>query len=174
MPNATAVVAVIAAAGLFATAVEAQINPTGETALAGGIASMALTHPREVVSQKKSANIPIATGQSPTNSLHNLAEGKSDVVSTPFILGFLLSKGRPPYSAHGGEKGAQLAGRVRSLNPYVPGGHSAYAYDSTGLKGWNGLKGRIVHNGAPRNGAGSGMCGVNPIRYGGCVRRSSL
>ncbi len=145
--------AFIAAAGLFAHSAQAQVNLTGETGPAGGIPYTALTHLGEVASTRGVANIQIAAAQTLTNTMQNVAEGKTDVGSGPFILGFLMAKGRGPYSALGPEKGAKLAAQLRVLYPYVLAATALYAYDSTGLNGWKDLKGRTVLNGPPRGAA---------------------
>ena len=50
-------------------------------------------------------------GQTLTNSVLNVAQGKTDIAPMPIILGFLLDKGRGPYSKQG-ENGAALAGKT--------------------------------------------------------------
>lgn len=145
--------AVAAASLVGAGSAIAQVNLTGETANPGGIPHVSMTHLGEVAAREKVANIQIASGQTLTNTLQNIAEGKTDVGSVPFILGFLLQKGRGPYSALGAEKGAKLASGVRLLYPQIWGAVTLYSFDSTGLKGWKDLKGRTVLNGPPRGAA---------------------
>ncbi len=153
MSKIVSVAAFAAVASLFANATHAQVNLTGETGSVGSIPYLALTHLGEVASTKGVANIQVATAQTLTNTLQNVAEGKTDVGSAPFILAFLMAKGRGPYSALGPENGAKLAAQVRVLYPYVLATTALYAYDSTGLKGWKDLKGRTVLNGPPRGAA---------------------
>jgi len=95
----------------------------------------------------------VADGQTLTNSIQNVAEGRTDIAGTPYILPFLLSKGRGPYSALGEEKGAELASNLRALYPVTLGIFSMYAYDSKGLGGWDDLEGRTIYNGPPRGAA---------------------
>jgi len=126
----------VAAAAVIAGSATAQENLTGETAAAAGI-----------------ANIQVADGQTLTNSIQNVAEGKTDVAGTPYILPFLLAKGRGPYSALGEEKGAELADNLRALYPVTLGYFALYAFDSKGLGGWSDLEGRNIYNGPPRGAA---------------------
>jgi len=95
----------------------------------------------------------VSDGQTLTNSIQNVAEGKTDIAGTPYILPFLLSKGRGPYSKLGEEKGAELAGNLRALYPVTLGIFALYAFDSKGLNGWDDLEGRTVYNGPPRGAA---------------------
>ena len=69
-------------------------------------------HLTEVAGTQGIANIQLADGQTLTNSIQNVAEGKTDIAGTPYILPFLLSKGRGPYSKLGAEKGAELASNL--------------------------------------------------------------
>ncbi len=153
MKNLLKFTVILTAMGLGTGTAMAQANLTGETANAGGIPFISMTHLGEVASREKVASIQIASGQTLTNSLQNVAEGKTDIASAPFILGFLLQKGRGPYSGLGAEKAAKLASNLRLLYPSVWGAVALYAYDSTGLKGWSDLKNRTVLNGPPRGAA---------------------
>jgi len=100
-------------------------NLTGETASPGGSIHLSMAHLAEVAAAKGIANIQVADGQTLTNSIQNVAEGKSDIAGTPYILPFLLSKGRGPYSKLGKEKGAELADNLRALCLYRPVCYSA-------------------------------------------------
>ena len=71
-----------------------------------------------------------------TNSIQNVAEGKTDIAGTPYILPFLMSRGVGPYGSLGKEKGAELAGNLRAVNPFVLGIFFLFAYDSKGIGGW--------------------------------------
>ncbi len=146
----------ILAAGLsalLATASFAAENLTAETASPGGSIHLSLSHLTEVAAEKEIANIQLADGQTLTNSVQNVAEGKTDIAGTPYILPFLLAKGRGPYSKLGAEKGAELASNLRALYPVTLGIFALYAYDSTGLKGWDDLEGKTIYNGPPRGAA---------------------
>jgi uncharacterized protein len=142
-----------AAASLTATAVVAQVNLTAETASPGGSAYLAPSHLTEVAAAKGIANIQLADGQTLTNSVQNVAEGKTDIATTPFILPFLMSRGVGPYASLGKEKGAELASNMRVLYSFSLGAFFMYAFDSKGVDGWQDLKGRKVFNGPPRGAA---------------------
>jgi TRAP-type uncharacterized transport system substrate-binding protein len=139
--------------GLAAGMASAQINLAGETAGQGGVPGTVHAHIAEVASAAGIANIQVQYGQTLTNSVLNVAEGKSDIVSAPQSLPFLLSKGVGPYAKLGPEKGAELASNIRVLFTYSFGYTGLYAYDTVGLKGWADLKGRKVYNGPPRGAA---------------------
>lgn len=145
--------AAFAAAGLAATTAFGQANLTGETAGASGVPGTVMLHLGEAAAAAGVANIQVQTGQTLTNSVQNVAEGKTDVAAAPQILPFLLSVGRGPYSALGKEAGAELAGNLRALYTYNFGYHVLFAFDSAGVQGWEDLKGRKVYNGPPRGAA---------------------
>lgn len=128
-------------------------NLTGETASPGGSIHLSMVHLAEAAAAAGVANIQVADGQTLTNSIQNVAEGKTDIAGTPYILPFLLSKGRGPYSKLGEEKGAELASNLRALYPVTLGIFALYAFDSTGVKGWDDLEGRAIYNGPPRGAA---------------------
>ncbi|MEP1208244.1 MAG: TAXI family TRAP transporter solute-binding subunit [Rhizobiaceae bacterium] len=141
------------AALLSTTVAHAAENLTGETASPGGSIHLSMAHLAEVAAEAGVANIQVADGQTLTNSVQNVAEGKTDVAGTPYILPFLLSKGRGPYSKLGAEKGAELASNLRALYPVTLGIFALYAYDSKGLGGWGDLEGKSIYNGPPRGAA---------------------
>jgi len=145
--------ALAAVTTLAATAVSAQTNLTGETAGQGGVPATVHAHIAEVAAAEGFANVQVQYGQTLTNSVQNLAEGKSDIVSSPQILPFLLSVGRGPYSKLGKEKGAELASNIRVLFTYSFGYTGLYSFDSNNVQGWDDLKGRKVYNGPPRGAA---------------------
>lgn len=143
----------IGIAATFASSANAIENLTAETASPGGSIHLSMAHLAEVAAEAGVANIQVADGQTLTNSIQNVAEGKTDIAGTPYILPFLLSKGRGPYSKLGAEKGAELAGNLRALYPVTLGIFALYAYDSKGLKGWGDLEGKTIYNGPPRGAA---------------------
>lgn len=145
--------AIVAATALAATSASAQVNLTAETASPGGSVHLGISHLGEVAAKRGIANIQLSDGQTLTNSIQNVAEGKTDIAATPYILPFLLSKGRGPYSKLGAEKGAELAGNLRALYPYTLGVFGLYAYNSNNIGGWDDIKGRTILNGPPRGGA---------------------
>ena len=140
-------------ASLVAAPTHAAVNLTAETASAGGSTHLAPTHLTEVVGTQGIANIQLAEGQTLTNSLQNVAEGKTDIASTPHILPFLMSRGVGPYGKLGKEKGAELSANLRSIYPYTLGLFFLYAYDAKGLNGWDDIEGKVIFNGPPRGGA---------------------
>ena len=146
-------IATAAAAMMVSTGVMAQANLTAETASPGGATHLAPSHLVEVAGTRGIANIQLADGQTLTNSIQNVAEGKTDIAGTPHILPFLMSRGIGPYGSLGKEKGAELAGNLRAIYPFTLGVFFLYAYDAKGIKGWDDLKGRKVYNGPPRGGA---------------------
>jgi TRAP-type uncharacterized transport system substrate-binding protein len=145
-------IAITIAAMLFGS-VQATENLTAETGPPGGSIHLAMSHLAEVASETGIANIQVAASQTLTNSVQNVAEGKTDIAGAPYILPFLLSAGRGPYSKLGAEKGAELAANLRALYPYTIGVFSLYAYDSARLKGWDDLEGKTIYNGPPRGAA---------------------
>ncbi|MEM9580918.1 MAG: TAXI family TRAP transporter solute-binding subunit [Pseudomonadota bacterium] len=143
----------ILAAAAFAAPAFAQVNLTAETASAGGATHLAPSHLTEVAGTRGIANIQLAEGQTLTNSIQNVAEGKTDIASAPHILPFLMSRGVGPYGSLGKEKGAELASNLRSVYPYTLGIFFLFAYDSKNVGGWEDLEGRTIFNGPPRGGA---------------------
>jgi TRAP-type uncharacterized transport system substrate-binding protein len=143
----------IAASTFFAAPAFAQANLTAETASAGGSTHLAPSHLTEIVGTQGIANIQLAEGQTLTNSVQNVAEGKTDIASAPHILPFLMSRGVGPYGKLGKEKGAELASNLRSIYPYTLGIFFLYAFDAKGLGGWDDVEGKVIFNGPPRGGA---------------------
>ena len=146
-------VSAVAATMAISLAANAQQNLTAETASAGGVPHAVVTTLGELASGAGVANFQIAEGQTLTNSLQNLAQGKTDLAAVPLILPFLLSRGAGPYAKLGKTEGAELASRTAVLYTYVYGGYGLYAYDSSSIKGWKDLKGKTVVNGPPRGAA---------------------
>ncbi len=145
---AAAAVATVMTTGAFA-----QVNLTAETASPGGATHLSPAHLTEIAGTKGIANIQLTDGQTLTNSIQNVAEGKTDIAGTPYILPFLMSRGVGPYGSLGKEKGAELASNLRAINPFTLGIFFLYAYDAKGVDGWDDLKGRKIYNGPPRGGA---------------------
>lgn len=153
------------ALSLAGTAQSAE-NLTAETASPGGSIHLSMAHLAEVAAEAGVANIQVADGQTLTNSIQNVAEGKTDIAGTPYILPFLLAGGRGPYSKLGAEKGAELAGNLRALYPVTLGIFALYAYDSKGLGGWDDLEGKTIYNGPPRGAAVSNARAVIQLTAG--------
>lgn len=141
------------AATLVSTQVFAQVNLTAETASPGGSTYLSNAHLTEIAGTNGIANIQLADGQTLTNSIQNVAEGKTDIAGTPHILPFLMSKGVGPFGSLGEEKGAELAANLRAIVPFNLGIFVLYAYDAKGISGWDGIEGKKIYNGPPRGGA---------------------
>ncbi len=150
MLSLSALVTAAAFAGGMATA---QVNLSAETVSPGGSAYLGPAHMAEIAAKRGVANIQLNDSAVLTNSVQNVAEGKTDIATMPLILPFLLSRGVGPYTSIGPEKGAELAGNLRMLIPYSLGVFFMFAYDTQGLNGWDDLKGRKVMNGPPRGAA---------------------
>lgn len=145
--------ATLAGLVLFGGAASAQVNLTAETASPGGATHLSPAHMTEIAGTEGIANIQLADGQTLTNSIQNVAEGKTDIAATPYILPFLMSRGVGPYGSLGKEKGSELASNLRAINPFTLGIFLLYAYDAKNIDGWDDLKGRKIYNGPPRGGA---------------------
>ena len=117
MKKLTTIISAVMALGL-GTSASAQVNLTAETASpssAPGVSVIALS---EAAAKYNVANMQVTTGQTLTNSVQNVAEGKSDVAAAPFVLPFLLSRAVGPYAKVGKEKGAELASKLAVLYTY--------------------------------------------------------
>jgi TRAP-type uncharacterized transport system substrate-binding protein len=141
------------ALALSATSAFAQVNLSAETVSPGGSAYLGAAHLTEVAAQRGIANIQLNDSAVLTNSVQNVAEGKTDIAVMPMILPFLLSRGVGPYASVGPEKGAELAGNLRMIAPYSLGVFFMMAFDTKGLNGWGDIAGRPVMNGPPRGAA---------------------
>lgn len=140
-------------ATLAASASMAQVNLTSNTAGAGTTAGLTATALVEYAADRGIANIQLKDGQTGTNYIQALAEGKIDIANGPFILPFLLTRAAGPYASLGKEKGAELGPNIQLLYPYTLSIFTMYAYDAKGVNGWDDLKGRKVLNGPPRGAA---------------------
>ncbi|SMO41326.1 hypothetical protein SAMN06265173_10251 [Thalassovita litoralis] len=152
MKRVTRTLAALAAAGLMASPALAQSNLSAETSSPGNSPHVSILYLAETAAQEGVANLQVQEGQTLTNSVLNVAQGRTDIASMPLILGFLLSKGRGPYSKQG-EAGAELAADLRALYPYNAGAYGLIALESKGVTSWADLKGKDVWNGPPRGAA---------------------
>ena len=132
---------------------QAQINMSAETAGPTGVPGNVMGHMADVLAEKKIANLQVAQGQTLTNSVRNVAQGKTDLASAPIILPFLLSRGVGPYGKIGKKKGAELASNLRALWTYNAGGFYGFVYANKGWKSWADFKGKTIWNGPPRGAA---------------------
>ena len=145
--------AALAATMAFALSANAQQVLTAETGSPGAAPHLAVTTLAELASAAGIANFQIAEGQTLTNSLQNVGEGKTDLAAVPLILSFLLSRGMAPYGKLGKERAAELSAKTAVLYTYRYGGYGLYAYDSSSVKGWKDIEGKRVINGPPRGSA---------------------
>ncbi len=161
---------VLAAAGsiaaLLATGSAAQTTLTAETTIPGQIPHTMIAALGEYAAAEGIAALQIAEGQTGTNILKNVAEGKTDVGSVPFLLVFLMEKGAGPYGTIGAEEGAKLAANLQILVPYNFAVHYMFAYDSSPVKSWDDLAGVRVLNGPPRGNALSGARAIIKVVTG--------
>ena len=141
------------AAAVIGSVAFAQENLTSNTAGAGTTAGLTATALVEYAANRGVANIQLKDGQTGTNYIQALAEGKIDIANGPFILPFLLTRAAGPYASLGKEKGAEIGPNIQLLYPYTLSIFTMYAYDAKGIKGWGDLKGRKVVNGPPRGAA---------------------
>ncbi|MBT6189987.1 MAG: C4-dicarboxylate ABC transporter substrate-binding protein, partial [Tateyamaria sp.] len=70
-----------------------------------------------------------------------------------FVLPFLMSRGVGPYAGLGAEAGAELTENLAVLYTYRISVQGMFAYDSSGISGWDGLEGKTIYNGPPRGAA---------------------
>lgn len=140
------------AAALSAGAASAQVNLSAETSSPGNSPHLATLHLAEVASEMGIASLQVQEGQTLTNSVLNVAEGRTDISPAPLVLTFLLQAGRGPFAAQG-EAGAELAANLRALYPYNAGGFGLFALESEGIDEWTDIEGRTVFNGPPRGAA---------------------
>ncbi len=141
-----------AAAFVCATTASAQENLTAETSSPGNSPHLVTLHLADVLAREGIANVQVQEGQTATNSMVSIAEGKSDMVTAPLVLHFLLEKGRGPFSKLG-EDGKALADNVRAIFPYNAGAYGLFAPVASGIQSYADIKGRTIWNGPPRGAA---------------------
>ncbi|MEP6017253.1 MAG: C4-dicarboxylate ABC transporter substrate-binding protein [Paracoccaceae bacterium] len=152
MSNISSIAGVLLTLGM-ASGAYAQANLTGETTPPTEIAAQTMFGVAELAAEAGLANIQIAAGQTLTNSVQNVAEGKTDIAAAPFVLPFLLSKGAGPYASIGAEAGAELASNLSVLYTYRFAVFGLSAYESGDFGGWGAIEGATVYNGPPRGAA---------------------
>ena len=145
--------AVLAAATCLGTGATAQSILTAETASPNTTPGISIISLSEAAAKAGVADIQVTSGQTLTNSVQNVAEGKTDIAAAPFILPFLMSRGVGPYAGLGAEAGAELASNLAVLYTYRVSVQGLMAYDSSNISGWDGLKGKTIFNGPPRGAA---------------------
>ncbi|WP_298299290.1 TAXI family TRAP transporter solute-binding subunit [uncultured Litoreibacter sp.] len=147
------VLAALTAAACLGTSAFAQGILTAETAAPNTTPGISIISLSEAAAKAGIADIQVSAGQTLTNSVQNVAEGKSDIAAAPFILPFLMSRGVGPYAGLGAEAGGDLAKNLAVLYTYRISVQGLYAYDSAGISGWDGLEGKTIYNGPPRGAA---------------------
>ncbi|MEQ5869568.1 C4-dicarboxylate ABC transporter substrate-binding protein [Sagittula sp. NFXS13] len=140
------------AMALAAGGAHAQANLSAETSSAGNSPHLMMLHLADVLSRDGLADMQVQEGQTATNSIVNVGEGKSDIVTAPTILYFLLENGRGPFSALG-EDGKALAGNIRAIAPFNAGAYGLFAPVASGIKSYSDIEGRTIWNGPPRGAA---------------------
>jgi TRAP-type uncharacterized transport system substrate-binding protein len=140
------------AAGLVGTAAMAQVNLTAATASPGNSPHLAITHLAAAAGERGVADLQVAEGQTLTNAIIDVANGRTDISAMPMVLVFLLSNGRGPFASQG-EAGAGMAANLRALYPYNAGGFALFALESENIDSWDDLEGKVVFNGPPRGAA---------------------
>ncbi len=150
--SALVALGVASALGFAATGAHAQANLTAETSSPGNSPHLSTVHLADVLSRDSIANIQVQEGQTATNSIVNIAEGKTDIASVPTVLHFLLEHGRGPFSKIG-EEGDAMADKVMALFTYNAGAYGLMSHVSTGIKSYADLKNKTVWNGPPRGAA---------------------
>ncbi|MEM9437722.1 MAG: TAXI family TRAP transporter solute-binding subunit [Pseudomonadota bacterium] len=143
----------LAAAAVFATPAISQAILTAETASPNTTPGISIISLSEAAAKEGVADIQVTAGQTLTNSVQNVAEGKSDIAASPFILPFFLSRGVGPYASLGAEAGAELASQLAVLYTYRISVQGLYAYDSSSVNGWDDIEGKTIYNGPPRGAA---------------------
>jgi len=138
---------------LMASGLSAQVNLTAETASPISVPGTTVLGLSEVVSIAGVADIQVLVGQTLTNSVKNVAEGKTDIAAAPFALPFLMSKGVGPYAALGKEAGAELASKLAVLYTYRLAVFGISSYKSSNFEGYNAIAGATIYNGPPRGAA---------------------
>ena len=145
--------AAVVASVLATTSAQAQTVLSAETAAPNTTPGISIIALSEAAAKEGVADIQVASGQTLTNSVQNVAEGKTDIAASPFILPFLLSRGVGPYASLGEEKGKELSSNIAALYTYRVSVQGLYAYDSANISGWDGLEGKTIYNGPPRGAA---------------------
>ena len=149
------ILAILSAFSLFgfSSSSYAMVNLTAETASPTSAPGVSVIAFAEAAAKHKVADMQVTTGQTLTNSVQNVAEGKSDIAAAPFVLPFLMSRGVGPYAKLGKDAGAALTSKLAVLYTYRIACQGLYAYDSSNFPGYDGIKDATIFNGPPRGAA---------------------
>lgn len=143
---------IIAGLALSGQMAMAQANLTVETSSPGNSPHLSTLHLADVLGRAGIANLQVQEGQTATNSMLNVAEGKSDIITAPTLLHFLLENGRGPFSTVG-ERGKEIAPNVKVLYTYNAGAYGLFAPVVSGIDSYDDIKGRTIWNGPPSGAA---------------------
>ena len=137
---------------LGAATAQAQANLSAETSSPGNSPHLMMIHLADVLGREGVASLQVQEGQTATNSVVNVAEGKTDIATVPLVLHFLLEHGRGPFASVG-ENGKELVTNLRAIAPYNAGAYGLLTHVSTGVQNWTDIEGRTIWNGPPRGAA---------------------
>jgi TRAP-type uncharacterized transport system substrate-binding protein len=107
------------------------ITLTSASASPGGASDISAKFLAEVAAADKIATIQVQGGQVLTKTMVQVAQGKTDITASAFILNFLMSRGLGPYSNLGKEKGKVLAGNLQLLFPFHLAHFALVAFQTT-------------------------------------------
>lgn len=125
----------IAAALSLATGAYAQTILSAEAAAPNTTPGISIISLSEAASKAGATDTQISSGQTLSNSVQNVAEGKTDIAAGPFILPFLMSRGVGPYAGLGAEIGAELVQNLAVLYTYRVSVQGLFAYDRFNISG---------------------------------------
>ncbi|MCB1398399.1 MAG: C4-dicarboxylate ABC transporter substrate-binding protein [Rhodobacter sp.] len=136
-------------AALSAGVAQAQVALTAETTTPGGTPYVTITALAELAGAAGIADIQVLEGQTATNIVQNIAEGRTAIGVAPLQLPFLMAHSVGPYSSLG-ERGEELASQLRALYPYNVGSYAMLSPEASGIRAWSDIAGRRVFDGPPR------------------------
>ena len=136
-------------AGLCMTAAAQPIAM--ETAAAGSVLGL-MPQGMATAWSEQGVQLQLATGQTLTKSLLKMAKGTLDTAIVPPTAYAALKKGVGPYSSLG-DKGAALAGNVRSLFSFGSSTYHMVVWADSGSDDWSQIKGKRVFIGPPAGAA---------------------
>ncbi len=115
---------------------------SAEAASLGRITFLSPLHLAEAAATRGVANLQLTEGLTLTNSVQNVAEGKTDTTATPFLPSFSFKCAVGPCGSLSGGEGAELAGNFPVMMPYAIGYFFLSAYESKNIAGWQDLSRR--------------------------------
>ncbi len=148
----TSIIALMFAAGTSVAHAQG-VTLTMAAGQPGNVADASAKHIAEIAAEKDIATIQLQSGQVLTRTLLQVAQGSTDLTGAPLALAFLMSRGLGPYGPLGKDDGAKTAENLRVLVPFHMATYYLRTFATTGIKSWDDLNGKIVHNGPPGGGA---------------------